>query len=520
MRAIEIIARHPRWGGVVVLLCAALAAAMAAYWSVGARERERQSRLEISLQRHALKAMSLTVDGNLMGAISMLGLVSPEIKREGVGQAAANTPEALALLGSVAKAFDAQAVFVVSQQGVVASSWDDNGNRSTGLQVAFRPYFNTAMQGHNNVYAAISLSRDERTLYFAAPVYPGLARGGAPVGAVVARTGIDRIDRLLAAMPGTALLLSPQGLVFASNRAEWRGQLAVPATPALVAQLRATRQFGNLFERHTPVTLPFAAGTGITSVDGRRHAMASTAVAWNDPAGEWRLVLLEDLTHATVPGRTVRDGAVAGALTLLIGLLLLRMLRARLTQRQASCQLEQIAQEQAARAERKMQLAELALRMQQADGAAAVVSVFLDDCHRLLGALQGVVYCVDGSGSQLCLAGAYAGMQPVRRIAIGHGLLGQCARERQLRLLDVNDDSPWQIHSGLGQTAPAALLLVPVLLQARLLGVVELALPQRPDGALLEQVTAMAELLAINLGFSRRAAAWEVPSEEDVCDVC
>ena len=64
------------------------------------------------------------------------------------------------------------------------------------------------------------------------------------------------------------------------------------------------------------------------------------------------------------------------------------------------------------------------------------------------------------------------------------------------------------------------LLLVPVLLQARLLGVVELALPQRPDGALLEQVTAMAELLAINLGFSRRAAAWEVPSEEDVCDVC
>jgi len=520
MRAVEVIARHPRWGGALVLLCAALAAAMAAYWSIGTREREYQARLEISLQRHALKAMSLTLDGKLMGAISMLGLVSPPIKQESDGRTSANSADVLALLASAAQAFDAQAVFVVNRQGVVSSSWDDSGKPSTGLQISFRPYFQTAVRGSDNVYAAISLSRDERTLYFAAPVYPGATRGGAPIGAVVARTGIDRIDRLLAAMPGTALLLSPQGVVFASNRSEWQGQLAVAPTQQQMEKIRATRQFGNLFERHMPDVLPFVTGTGITSVHGRRYAMASAPVDWNDPAGEWQLVLLEDLTHAISPARTIRDAAAAAAVILCIGLLLLRMLRVRLTQRQASCQLEQMAKDQALRAERRMQLAELALRMQQTDSAAVAVSVFLDECHRLFGALQGVVYCVDTDGTQLCLAGAYAGTQPPSCIAIGHGLLGQCARERQPRLLEAEQGNPWHIHSGLGQTAPAALLLVPVLLQSRLLGVVELALPQRPDPSMLEQATAMAELLAINLGVSRRAAASDVPNKEEVCDVC
>jgi C4-dicarboxylate-specific signal transduction histidine kinase len=506
LRIMELVARHSRWAAVAALLAALGMAALAVARSRSLAEREQQQLLEVALQRHTVAAMSLTLDGNLMGAISLLGLISPDIKQESTGHAPPNLAPVTDLLGSVARAYQAQAVFVVDRDGTVASSWDDAGKSSTGLRVPFRPYFQMAMRGSDNVYAAVSLSRGERTLYFAAPVYASLTRAGAPVGAVVARTGMDKVNRLLASVSGTTLLLSPQGVVFASNRTPWLDRLAGPVTEERVAAIRALRQFGETFEGKTPQGLPFAIDNAITVIDGRRHAQASAALNWNDPAGEWRLVLLQDLSHAAPPARLLRNAALAAGATLLLCMLLLRLVRVRVAQRAAACQLEQVMREQAQLAERKMELAQAALRMQQAEDAAAAVAVFLDECHRLFGALQGVVYTLDGEDGPLRLAGTYATAAAPPAIALGEGLLGQCARERRQRLLD-SASAPWIIHSSLGQSAPAAVLLTPVLLQARLLGVAELALPHALSPQVPEQCAGLAELLAINLGMRRRNGA-------------
>jgi hypothetical protein len=273
------------------------------------------------------------------------------------------------------------------------------------------------------------------------------------------------------------------------------------------------RQFGETFEGKAPQSLPFVVDSGVRLVDGRRHALAMAPLNWNDPAGQWKLVLLKDLGAAVAPGRLLRNAVLAASATLLLGMLLLRLVRVRVAQRAAACQLEQIAREQAQLAERKMELAQAALRMQQADSAAAAVAVFLDECHRQFGALQGVVYTADSDAGPLRLAGSYAAGPLPAVIQPGEGLLGQCARERQQRLLD-NSSAPWMIHSGLGQSAPAAVLLTPVLLQARLLGVAELALPQVASPQVPEQCAALAELLAINLGMRRRNG---VASEEQAC---
>jgi hypothetical protein len=513
LRFMEIVARRSRWAFAAALLCALAAAVLALARTRSLAEREQQQLLEVALQRHTVAAMSLTLDGNLMGAISLLGLISPGIKQESTGHAPPNLAPVSDLLGSVARAHAAQAVFVVDGEGTVASSWDDAGKPSTGLRVPFRPYFQMAMRGSDNVYAAVSLSRGERTLYFSAPVYAGLSRAGAPIGAVVARTGMDKVNRLLASVSGTALLLSPQGVVFASNAKNWLDRLAGPVTGQRVAAIRELRQFGETFESKAPQGLPFEIGNAITVIDGRRHAQASAPLNWNDPAGEWRLVLLQDLSSAAPLARLLRNAVLAAGATLLLCLLTLRLVRVRAAQRDAACQLEQVMREQAQRAERKMELAQAALRMQRADSAAAAVAVFLDECHRLFGVLQGVVYTLDGEAGPLRLAGAYAADAPPAAIALGEGLLGQCARERRQRLVD-SGSAPWQIRSGLGQSAPAVVLLTPVLLQARLLGVVELALPHALAAHVPEQCTALAELLAINLGMRRRNGA---ASEEQAC---
>lgn len=512
-QAVENIVRHPRRALSLALAGALLAAAAAGALTQAALERERALLLRIELQRYTAETMSLTLDGKLMGAISLLGLVEPSVKQDGrAGQAAANA--VAPLLESVASAFHAQGVFLVGRDGLVTSSWDDSGKPSTGLQVAFRPYYQTAMRGSDNIYAAISLSRDERALYFAAPVYPGMVRSGAPVGAVVARTGMERVDRLLAGAAHVALLLSPQGVVFAGNRKDWLGWLSGPATPQRVAQIRSLRQFGRLFDQREPRSLPFDAGNGTATLDGRRHAMAAAPVNWNDPAGQWQLVLLEDLSRSVPYGPALRAALAAGLAALLVCLLVLRMLRSQLAQRQAALSLERLAHGQAGQAERKMQLAQAALRLRQAGTPSAVAQAFLSECHRLFGALQGVLYTTEGAateaGHALVLAAGYACGQPAPLLAPGEGLLGECARTRQARVIltgGAEAAHPWMIQSGLGAARPAALLLAPVLLQGRLLGAVELALPAAPDEYAMEQFLAAVELLAVSLQVASQAAA-------------
>jgi two-component system C4-dicarboxylate transport sensor histidine kinase DctB len=502
MLVIERIARHPLRGWAVVMVLALAAAWLAAGASRASQQRARLDMLDIDVQRDAISAMALTLVSNLMGAISLLGWIEPDIKKECLQPVAPNQPGILALLESVARGHEIQGVFVVARDGIVKSSWDDSGKLSTGLDVRFRPYYKEAMAGRNNIYAAVSLARGDHALYFAAPVYSGMGRGGDPIGVVVARTDMEKLDRLLTRAGRQAMLLSPQGVVFASSRQEWRGMLAGAVTPSKVAEIRAVRQFGKLFEDKAPSPLPFKVAPGMTEIEGHEYALATEDVDWHDPSGSWKLVLLEDVGQAVPPGSGLPSAALAASIVMLLGAVALRAVRSQAAQQQAHRQLERVAQEQERRAERKMQLARLALEMQQAPDRQARLNAFLAQCHQLFGALQGAVYAAEGGG--LVLAASYACTAAPVRLAPGEGLLGQCAAEGKPRLVPgaEGEGGPgleWRISSGLGGAAPGALLLAPVQLQARLLGAVELAVLQPPDAATYEQFLSAVELLAIHM---------------------
>jgi len=498
MLVIERIAKYPLRAWAVVVLLAVAAALLAGSVYRANLEQGRLELLNIDVQRDAIAAMSLTLDSNLMGAISVLGLIEPDIKKESTEPIAPNQPKISALLESVARSQQIQGLFVVGKDGFVKSSWDDSGKPSTGIDVRFRPYYKEAMAGRNNIYAAVSLARGDHALYFAAPVYAGMARSGDPVGVVVARTDMEKLERLLARSGQAAILLSPQGVVFASSRHEWRGMLAGEVTPARVAEIRAVRQFGKLFEEKEPRPLPVSLAPGMVQGEGRHYAVASAAVDWHDPSGSWQLVVLEDLGQSVPPGSGVPAGAMAAAVVVLLGAAGLRAVRSQAAQHRAHLELERVAREQELRAERKMQLAQVALHMQQAPDRHARLTAFLDQCHQLFGAMQGTIYTADAEG--LALAASYASTAPPPRLALGEGLLGQCALEREPRIVDtIAAGAAWTIRSGLGGATPGALLLAPVQLRGRLLGAVELAVLQKPDAATYEQFLSALELLAINM---------------------
>jgi two-component system C4-dicarboxylate transport sensor histidine kinase DctB len=514
----RLIFEHRRLAWLVFLTGVVLASLLATNIMRDVREAERLSLLETDVSRRALELMSTTLNGNLMGSVSLLGLIDAEIKREALGQLPPNNARISQVLESVGRSYDADGVFVVTTSGVVGTSWDNSGKPSTGLNVKFRPYYQMGMQGLGNVYAAVSLARGDRSLYFSAPVFVDTTNATDTIGVVVARTGLLKVDDLLRDKADAAVLLSPQGVVFASSRPEWIGRLAGTATPERLKAIRELKQFGKMFDSAEPALLPISIEAGVQPFDGRRFAVTRASVQWNDPFGDWTLVLMEDLDRTVPLTQRLGVGSFTAVLLLLLGTMVLKVLQSHHRQALATDELARMSHEQQAQAVHKEQVAAAALLLQYAKSWEELTHTFLGEMHRIFHALQGVVYLVDADHpEQLVRRATYACVEePASRLAVGEGLLGQCARDHRPLIITDIPAGVGVIHSGLGSTPPAALLIAPVLLKDELLGVVELALLNVPGAADHERLLDMTRLLAMNLEILGRTVAAQTTLEEVV----
>ena len=115
--------------------------------------------------------------------------------------------------------------------------------------------------------------------------------------------------------------------------------------------------------------------------------------------------------------------------------------------------------------------------IQQAETESDLARGLLSYISPLLDVGHAALYAYEPLKQQLCLTGAY-GCQPSeehRCFALGESLVGQCALEKtEIILTDLPDDYI-RIRSALGDAKPNHLYLLPILLQERLLGVIELA---------------------------------------------
>src|SRR5262249_18002943 len=80
--------------------------------------------------------------------------------------------------------------------------------------------------------------------------------------------------------------------------------------------------------------------------------------------------------------------------------------------------------------------------------------------------------------AQLTLLASYAseGKEALgKRIGLGQGLVGQCALEKQKVLLNNLPADYVKISSGLGESPPRSLLVLPLIFEGQVKGVLELA---------------------------------------------
>jgi signal transduction histidine kinase/DNA-binding response OmpR family regulator/HAMP domain-containing protein len=147
---------------------------------------------------------------------------------------------------------------------------------------------------------------------------------------------------------------------------------------------------------------------------------------------------------------------------------------------------------------------ELTERMLGDKEPVSLAQAILDYLAGYLGTQVGALFLIEGEILNMVATYAYT-RQPGKtyQARLGEGLIGQCAKERKLMVLPSIPQDYLQIASGLGQTPPKALALVPLVRGDELAGVLELAALDCFQPHQLELLKACGEAAAAALLSSR-----------------
>ncbi len=208
-----------------------------------------------------------------------------------VNLALGNTPpdntQALTILETARQVSEASIVYVMNPNGlVVGCSPMVSGETLTGDEYAFRPYFKAAIGGENLIYPALGLSTAERGIYFSVPIkaFPG----NQPIGVLVYKASLAPIDALLRQFEDPVALLSPDGVVFASNQPGWLYHAAFPIEKTRLTELIASRQFA---DQPLP-SLPFNLAGGLVFIDQDLFAASRRPL----PVADWLICTIVSMS--------------------------------------------------------------------------------------------------------------------------------------------------------------------------------------------------------------------------------
>ena len=261
-------------------------------------------------------SIATRVDGALFAnrQVDLKSLASSrEIVQVALGSAPADNPRVSLVLETARRIFGADIVYVQDRNGTVVSCTRYEGGASlTGHSYAFRPYFISALRGQPMVYPAMGVTTGQRGLYFSTPVAPE-HRG--IVGVLVVKASLDGIDAILAADPDPVFLVSPDGVVFASNRRDLLFHYVTPMPAAALERIRASQQFGDRELKPLPELL-----AGRSTV--RMRGTAWSVTRWRI-LSDWTLLALARSGPAYVIHKNVVFTAVGivGAMLVVIAVL-------------------------------------------------------------------------------------------------------------------------------------------------------------------------------------------------------
>lgn len=281
-------ARQRRTDGLVIsiaLTLAVLAGAAQMHWNNSQADAD----LQADASNLADKVHLASTQSSTMATASLMAAISFDVKQVLIGNISGDYGQVYTDFSTLLLAPGTQDVFVLNAKGNTLSELNQEGvSPLLGSEQGKEVFFQRAMQGQPVVYPATDASGQQRRLVFAAPVRIATATREPVTGVYVVQTSLDALDRVLAQRPEPVLVVSPQGVVFASNQPTWRMQIlpGVAANPMPVPEA----QFGKI----ALTSLPFTLDGDSMLWPGHRTRVASRTLGWDDSNGTWQLLLLED----------------------------------------------------------------------------------------------------------------------------------------------------------------------------------------------------------------------------------
>ncbi len=150
-----------------------------------------------------------------------------------------------AILDLFKASLGADVCYLMNYKGnTIASSNRNAPDSFVGKNFEFRPYFQEAFHKAPATYLALGVTSGKRGVYYSYPVFE---KGeDLPIGVVVIKGSIERIENELSLLPGEIVLVTdPRGVVFISSMKEWLYQFVREASGQDRAAIAASRQFGN-----------------------------------------------------------------------------------------------------------------------------------------------------------------------------------------------------------------------------------------------------------------------------------
>ncbi|MEV7323310.1 response regulator, partial [Streptomyces sp. NPDC093970] len=152
----------------------------------------------------------------------------------------------------------------------------------------------------------------------------------------------------------------------------------------------------------------------------------------------------------------------------------------------------------------KTNLARISGLMQGHRDLPVVAELIMDELTPLVSAQFGAFYLAEDTerGHELRLVGSYGypdDTERPTRIPVGRSLVGQAARNRRVITVEELPAGYVTISSGLGQAAPSALVVLPIVVEEQVLGVIELASLTRFTQIHQDLLTQLVPTIGVNL---------------------
>lgn len=149
------------------------------------------------------------------------------------------------VLDNFTRSLDLDVSYLLDINGVTLCSSNRNDHDSfVGNNFAFRPYHTEAVQGKPATYLALGTTSRKRGVYYSHPVYD--AGGDRVLGVAVIKSSVEFLETTLFSKSEDILLfVDPNGLIFISNKPDFRFKLLWELNEDMINTIIDSRQFGN-----------------------------------------------------------------------------------------------------------------------------------------------------------------------------------------------------------------------------------------------------------------------------------